>query len=492
MSINWTPHTDGPQGAPVQTQIADVGTMLAAFADRKQRLALEEARRAQEAAQFQAQQAELGAHHRALEDYNNANLEQQNTNARLTREQKDFEENAKAREARDKYASEGVPKVQEAYRAGGEVPAQGEAAAHGIDLRRDFRLNMPPIGKPDAPMEPSANIMRGVLPTGASFELDAAAEEGARKQAGARLAEQWLPEMGKTIESSPFGKEAATYAVNAARTGQVGSKDDLNKMFMERMQHLEDQANTTKRAKISNVPAVSGGGRQADAATVLTDMIESGKDGQPYPTAELQRRATELGFPITGKAGMLTLDGLLKTTTFRQKGADTHHRAGERDAALVITDPDTGDELGQAKNPVEAKAINRKNEKFGQLKTRLESLIEDIDENGDRVLMPGSVQRRNSRMNLVAAAGRVYNGLGATDASQKIEELIASAAGTPGHGFWAGANLGVLKDLLKEAEKSHRQSLRISLREGAAGSPTPEGHEGVTDDLNWAASAGKK
>jgi hypothetical protein len=73
-----------------------------------------------------------------------------------------------------------------------------------------------------------------------------------------------------------------------------------------------------------------GGGKLADAAAILTEMIEGGKDGAPYPTAELQRKAAALGFPLTGKSGTLSLDSLLKSTTFRQRAMDSHEGAGNR------------------------------------------------------------------------------------------------------------------------------------------------------------------
>lgn len=208
-----------------------------------------------------------------------------------------------------------------------------------------------------------------------------------------------------------------------------------------------------------------GGGRGADAAAILTEMIESGKNGEPYPTAELQRKAAELRFPLTGKAGTLSLDSLLKTTTFRQKGADVHHRSDERDAALEVTDAE-GNVRGKAKNTVEARQLNKSEAAFAQLKERTQALIDDIKRTGPRVLDTKEMQRRESLAASVAAAGRVYNGLGATDASQALEQKIVGAMGTPGHGWFMGANLDVVKHTLDEAEKQHTARLNIGLRAG--------------------------
>jgi hypothetical protein len=388
-------------------------------------------------------------------------------------------------------ANEGVAKVQDAYRTGGETAARSAANAHYIDLHPDFNVKAP--ATPDAPMEPSTPTggMRGFLPSGGTIELDLAQEEGARKQAGARAAETWLPTMKDAIASSPFGPKAAQLVVGEMQTGML--KEDPNAAFTKRLQDLENQANWEKRTRIGRVGA--GGTGHAGSAATLIDMIENGKDGQPYPTAELARAATELGVPLNGKAGSTNLDALLKTTTFRQKGADIHHRSTERDAGLVITDPDTGEDLGQVKNSIEAKSINKTNAAFTQLRNRTQALIDDIESNGDRVLSPSAIQRRESRMAAVAAAGRVYNGLGATDASQKLEQEIVGHAGTPGHGFMMGANVDVVKNVLAEAEKSHRERLRIALRNGAAGVPAPEGSvtpEDAQGDLDWLASQRKR
>lgn len=151
--------------------------------------------------------------------------------------------------------------------------------------------------------------------------------------------------------------------------------------------------------------------------------------------------------------------------------ANQNTRTTERRAAMEVTDVN-GKVLGTAHSPQTAALLTKQEQAFGQMKQRLTDLIADVREKGSRTLSPDEIQRRNSLFSLYTAAARQYNGLGATDASQRLEAETAGARGTPGHGILFGANLGVLEHLLQEAEASHKERLNVGLRSGG-GRPLP-------------------
>lgn len=218
----------------------------------------------------------------------------------------------------------------------------------------------------------------------------------------------------------------------------------------------------------------------------LSELIKLKEDG--HPDSEIAARAAQLGIPAGGKTGWL------QATKEVTRGGAITTRLGERDAGLQVTD-ENGQPLGKAKGPQEAMQLSKSNKAFAQLKERLTALIADVQQNGDRVLLPEATQRRNSLMAAFNAAARVYNGLGATDASQKLEAEISSAAGSPGHGFLMGANLDVLKHVMQEAEAQHRARLEIGLRQGsgpAAGAPNPPAGSHLTPEDQAAIDMAKK
>lgn len=99
-------------------------------------------------------------------------------------------------------------------------------------------------------------------------------------------------------------------------------------------------------------------------------------------------------------------------------------------------------------------------------------LINDIETNGPRISgmnpaqLVNDIQERLSKAESVNASMRVFNGLGATDASQKLEARITGAIGTPGHGWLMGANLNVIKRMLHEADARFDAGIKAGLRSG--------------------------
>ncbi len=226
------------------------------------------------------------------------------------------------------------------------------------------------------------------------------------------------------------------------------------------------------RAKAMGKGLGAGGKARLAGMAELIKMKEGalGPNGEildPHINSKIAARAAELGIPATGKGGW---GDPVKEVI---RGGVAADRQAERHAALDITGPNG--EAGTAKSPTEAKTLNNKNAAFAQVKARLQALQADVAENGTRVLMPDATQRRNSLMNAANAALRVYNGLGGTDASQRMEAEISGAAGTLGHGLFVGANPGVLGHLLTEAEAQHRANMQIRTRAPAGDQPAPAG-----------------
>ena len=157
----------------------------------------------------------------------------------------------------------------------------------------------------------------------------------------------------------------------------------------------------------------------------------------------------------------------LVATVTRETNQNT--RTTERRAGLEATD-ENGNPVGSGvyKNQQSAAAGNKSEAAFSQLDNRLRALIADVQRTGNRTLNPNDIQKRNSLFAAYTAAARVYNGLGGTDASQRLEHEIAAAAGTPGNGYLMGANPEVLNHLLEEARAQHVARQKIYTRSGSA------------------------
>jgi hypothetical protein len=249
--------------------------------------------------------------------------------------------------------------------------------------------------------------------------------------------------------------------------------DDQQKVFGEiAAQKLED-AKAQHQLALANrhksVGGAGGGGSGNAAMTAVAKEIEALQatlpEGQTVSEGQMGEIADKHHLPHTAKAGRPSLAalqvGLQKNASIGSSTVRTQERLNQ----LKLTGPN-GEDLGMAHNLNDAKAASKSQAGFQQLQQRMKELIGDVETNGNRVLTPDDVQRRNSLGAKVLAAARVYNGLGATDASQHLESLINGALGTPGQGFFIGANLGVLKDNLAEADASNKARMAIYVRGG--------------------------
>lgn len=187
-------------------------------------------------------------------------------------------------------------------------------------------------------------------------------------------------------------------------------------------------------------------------APIVPELIRMAEEGAPLSE-------------ITTTAGRTPQKQYMPAIGQVVRNAAVGERAGEKRAALEVTDS-KGNVLGTAHNSQQANTLKKQTDQFAQAKVRLEELIADIDAQGSRVLTPEQIQQRLSKAESVNAAMRVYNGLGATDASQQLEARITGAIGTPGHGFLMGANASIIRRILHEAEMQHDSRVKTALRAG--------------------------
>jgi hypothetical protein len=101
------------------------------------------------------------------------------------------------------------------------------------------------------------------------------------------------------------------------------------------------------------------------------------------------------------------------------------------------------------------------------VRERLEELIKDVEQNGERIDFDSKQYvRRMSLSEAAAAALRPYNELSSTDASMKAERAILGPTGAFGHGWTMGADLKTLKHILAEAKGQQEANLSSLLRPG--------------------------
>lgn len=218
-----------------------------------------------------------------------------------------------------------------------------------------------------------------------------------------------------------------------------------------------DRTNKVEVAKLRKTRSM-GRGLGAGAGAGMSELIRMKEEGQP--DSAIAARAAELGIPTGGK------NGWLPAISATVRGKKTQFAMDERKAGLQATD-DQGNPIGEYKSPVDAKVQNERTVAFARVRDRMQALIQDVQENGSRVMTPEAYQRRLNRGKEVQAALRKYNDLGSTDASQRMEEEIQGALGAPGHGFLLGANADTFAHMLHGAERSHQESLNVRLRPGA-------------------------
>ncbi len=230
---------------------------------------------------------------------------------------------------------------------------------------------------------------------------------------------------------------------------QQGENEKYKLTFEQR----KELANIMARAKM----AAAGAGPVNPGLARLVGMKEAGATDE-----EIYAEAAKLHLPQ--KEVVQPVQNVVRNAAVAE-------RAGEKRAGLEVTDID-GRVIGTAHNQTQANQLKKQTDQFAQARVRLKELIEDIEVNGPRIMkmnptdMANAIQERLSKAESVNAAMRVYNGLGATDASQQLESRITGAIGTPGHGWLMGANLDVIKRILHEAELQHQTRVNTALRSG--------------------------
>lgn len=306
-------------------------------------------------------------------------------------------------------------------------------------------------------------------PNGLSFQVDPMERLVAAREENKRRAETVLAGLNSNDATAGF----------AGRIGaEVGAGRDLEQsMDDERMREIYG-AGAQNRLDVANVRSAGkkkgSGGSGGARLEGLAELIKMKEDGAP--DSAIATRAAQLHIPAGGK------DGWQNSTKEVVRSGFIKFREGERMAGLQATDAQ-GNVIGEWKSPADAQKMNDQTAKFAQLHNRLSELMADIESTGDRALTPEETQRRDSLFNLAAAAGRVYNGLGGTDASQKLEQEILAARGTLGHGWLIGANRDVVKHALDEATAQHDARLKIRLRAGSGSEagPAPKGKPRAND-----------
>lgn len=368
-----------------------------------------------------------------------------------------------------KQALAGGPKqvgepLQEGYEGPAEAPSpeeQGEGHAVGAD----------PVATALKQFQPH-QVYQYSGPGGLSFSVDPQQQEQEQLTANQHRAEQFK----QAFQSVP-GLQG--YAQEFAARSQLG--EDPKAVFADLTARQKADAETARKAagepahsaarfeqekELARIHAArraggagGGGGGGAEYQKNLAELVQMKVNGADDGAIAL--RAAELRIPSGGKNGWLAATGRVK----REGNID--FRQHERTAGLEATDAQ-GNVIGEWKSPDDARKMNTQTAQFSQLKERLSDLLADIEQKGDRALTPADTQWRNTLFDMAAAAGRLYNGLGATDSSQKLEQEILSARGTLGHGWVIGANRQIIQHLLSEAQTQHDARLKLRLRSQGA------------------------
>lgn len=249
-----------------------------------------------------------------------------------------------------------------------------------------------------------------------------------------------------------------------------GSKQEDQQRFLEEMaaQYRLTFEQRKQLAEILNRGRMAAAG--ATTSPFLPEVVRSVEEGAPLSeTAALAAKHNIPSKAYTPLASAVVSNAGKANTAQNQR------------AELEVTDS-KGNPLGTAHNTTQANQLKKQTDQFAQARVRLVELIDDIEKQGSRVLTPEDIQQRLSKAESVNAAMRVYNGLGATDASQALEARITGAIGTPGHGFLMGANADIIKRILHEAEMQHDSRVKTALRSGggprlapALGGPRKQG-----------------
>jgi hypothetical protein len=262
--------------------------------------------------------------------------------------------------------------------------------------------------------------------------------------------------------------------IDANKDVQTIEKESLG-IREKALQDIGDREVALAKADISaagrKARHAAGGGEGAARGDAQSQLAEAVAGGMPYP--DQIKLAAKLGIPTTAKSGQVSLESIRKSVQSGVKGEDLHQRAGDRQEAMNVTST-TGEELGKAHSPQDAQKLRSANIAFDQLKTRIQALIDDVRKN-PRATDDESMARRDSLAAAVAAAGRVYNQLGVSNANVQLEKQMMGPTGSISHGvidLIRGGKADVLEHMLEEAETRHNSQLSTYLRKAPAAAPT--------------------
>lgn len=292
-----------------------------------------------------------------------------------------------------------------------------------------------------------------------------------------------IPEAeGKVLMTTLAAEAAAKAKADAkviAREDEQEHRALLAKLYRNEALTKEDIYNLA-RMRFSAMVSASGAGPLTPQEAKLVEMREGGAG-----LGEVTAQAAASGPAVS----MKKVGPLLKDVV---TSAAAGERAGEKRAGLEVVNWD-GTVMGTAHNVTQANTMKKQTDQYAQARVRLQELIDDIKKDGSRVnpLSVQDIQDRLSKAESVNAAMRVYNGLGATDASQALEARITGAIGTPGHGWLMGANLGVIERILHEADMQHKARISTTLRSNprplapVLGGPRGQGTGGTPEGASW-------
>jgi len=155
-------------------------------------------------------------------------------------------------------------------------------------------------------------------------------------------------------------------------------------------------------------------------------------------------------------------------------------KTGATGDKTVVMDPDTGKKLGYVVGGKGgAAAFGTRDSDYGRALQQLEALKKDVVENGNRVLLPESVKRRNALKNNADIAVATVSPLGKTDEAMKKESASIGGGGAAGLNtdILAGANPDAINNKIKELKEQrerYRKSQLIGLDENEDGTPAAD------------------
>lgn len=254
-------------------------------------------------------------------------------------------------------------------------------------------------------------------------------------------------------------------AANLTHAAILGGlpKEQAHAYFLKEVESLRTKMSATTQeslardriAAVAKKRGVGGGPGRAEAYAAFQRAAADG--------ATADDEVSKLGI----KAGLKPAQVANEIMRIRTSGSRVSI-LGDRANALEVTDQN-GKVLGKAADTKTANKLRGQIQAYDQFNERMGALLAHVKAHGDRTWSVEDMQQRDSLAAAAAAAGRVYNGLGGTDASQRLEQLINGAMGTPGHGWWTGANINVLEHVINEAAHQHQTRLNTSLKAGSPG-----------------------